>query len=417
MVEPRRQPHARLKEEVDALIAAGRYAEAAEALRRLIAVEPDCHPALQKLGVCCLRTADLAAAERALLEAARRLPADPGAFDGLAETYGQLGDLTRARQAGRRALVLRDGAIPLRLGPPPAVPPRPGGAGLVAFSLFGDLPRYCETAVVNAAAVPALLPGWTCRFYADATVPADVLGRLASLGAEVVMVDEARRSLPATMWRFLALDDPAAAAVICRDADALAGARDAGWIGEWMASALPFHIVRDYFSHCELILAGLFGVRGGVLGGVEAAMRRWLQRAGPPGRWTDQHFLRETVWPAARDAALTHDPWFAYGSLVAPGTSIAADPREHVGANHGSTSFEIKLDRPDGATVRWALVDAAGVPVTSSYAGAVRGGCYAVDIPLSHAARVRAGEWKLRWSVTDPPRATSPTPCPSASSG
>ena len=56
--------------------------------------------------------------------------------------------------------------------------------------------------------------------------------------------------------------------------------RDAGWVNAWMDSGLPFHIIRDYFSHCELMLAGLFGVRGGVLANIENMIRQWLSGNG-----------------------------------------------------------------------------------------------------------------------------------------
>src|SRR5215213_4647334 len=135
------------------------------------------------------------------------------------------------------------------------------------------------------------------------------------------------------MWRFLALDDPRAEAVICRDADSLINARDAGWVRAWIASGRPFHIVRDYFSHCELILAGLFGVLGGAATDVEGMTRRFLASGVPRSRWIDQYFLRACLWPLARDAALTHDPWFGYGSHIVPGVEMVADQHEHVGAN------------------------------------------------------------------------------------
>jgi hypothetical protein len=282
----------------------------------------------------------------------------------------------------------------------PAAPSRPGGVRLIAFSLFGARPRYCETAILNATAASALLPGWICRFYADATVPPMVLDRLRMLGAQVVLVEGAQRALPGTMWRFLALDDPAADAVICRDADSLLNARDAGWVGAWIQSALPCHIVRDYCSHSELILAGLFGVRGGVLANIENTMRHWLSLSGPPVRWTDQYFLRACIWPLARDAALTHDPWFAYGSHVAPGTQMVPDQRDHVGANFGTTTMMLNLDHPDGSTVQWSLVDAAGAPMSCDYAGEVRDRCYAIEIPRNYGECIQSGEWRVRWKAT-----------------
>jgi hypothetical protein len=392
---------AHITDRIDALMAAGDYSEAARALEGLIAAAPDCFPAYRKLGVAQLRLRDYAAAERYLLYAAQHMPADPNTFDGLAETYGYMDDVERACQAGHRALVLKDASVRLMLRPPASVPARPGGARVIAFSLFGTAPRYCETAVLNAAAAPRLLPGWVCRFYVDDTVSADVQDRLRAVGADVVYLDGTRRALPKTMWRFLALDDPEADAVICRDADSLLSARDAGWVAVWLDSALPFHIIRDYFSHCELMLAGLFGVRGGVLTGVEAMIRRWLAGDDRTSRWSDQYFLRACIWPMARDAALTHDSWFAYGRRVVPGTQIVADQREHVGANYGSVHMQLKVDQPDGTAVQWSLVDTTGAAMCSSYVGAVRDGRYVIAIPRSYAERIQSGAWTVRWTVDD----------------
>ena len=150
------------------------------------------------------------------------------------------------------------------------------------------------------------------------------------------------------------------------------------------------------------MLAGLFGVRGGVLAGIEDIMRHWLSTGTQVSRWTDQYFLRSCIWPLARDASLTHDPIFAYGSLVAPGTRQVPDQYDHVGANHGSTVMEIKLDHPDGCAVHWSLVDAAGKGVSCDYVGALRDRRVAISLPRSHGERIRRGEWKVEWRLTPP---------------
>ncbi|HET7879940.1 MAG TPA: tetratricopeptide repeat protein [Acetobacteraceae bacterium] len=393
------QALAHVQARIDALLVAGEYREAARALHGLIAAAPNCFPAYRKLGVACLRLQEYDAAEKHLLVAAQQMPGDPDTFDGLAEAYGYMNDVERARRAGRRALVLKDASIPLKHGPPPSVPARPGGTRLVAFSLFGGRPRYCETAILNAETVPRLLPGWICRYYVDDTVPAEVLDRLRAAGAQVITADGPTRILPKTMWRFLALHDRDADAVICRDADSLLSTRETGWIDAWLESGLPFHIIRDYFSHCELMLAGLFGVRGGVLDRVEDTMRNWLAGVDRTSRWSDQHFLRACIWPLARDAALTHDSWFAYGSRVVPGTQIVTDARDHVGANHSSVSMALKLDHPDGTVVRWSLVDATGTLMCSSYVGTVHGGQHVIEIPRSYGEQIQSGEWKVQWAI------------------
>ena len=392
-------PHARMTA-IEQWWAAGKYREAAHALQTLIADDPDCHRAYEKLGVAHLRLSNFRLAEHYLLEAARRTPHEPGAFDGLAETCGYLGNTELARQAGRRALVLKDASIPLALGPPPSVTSRLGGMRLIAFSLFGAHPRYCETAILNTTVMPALLPGWVCRFYVDPTVPPMVLDRLRTLGAQVIMVEGARHELPSTMWRFLALDDPEIDAVICRDADSLLNQRDADWVNAWIDSGLPFHIIRDYFSHCELMLAGLFGVRGGVLANIENMIRQWLSGNRAFSRWNDQYFLRSCVWPLARDASLTHDPWYAYGSSVAPDTQRVVDQHDHVGANYASSVMDLKLDHPDGSAVEWFLVDTDGARVSCSYTGEVHDRRHVIHVPRSYGQRIQSSDWKVHWTVT-----------------
>jgi hypothetical protein len=62
-----------------------------------------------------------------------------------------------------------------------------------------------------------------------------------------------------------------------RNVDALIDAREAWCVQDWRRSSQPFHIIRDDCCHTELILAGLFGIRSGVLRNVAARMACFLQ--------------------------------------------------------------------------------------------------------------------------------------------
>ncbi|MER8055554.1 tetratricopeptide repeat protein, partial [Acinetobacter pittii] len=42
---------------------------------------------------------------------------------------------------------------------------------IIAFSLFGANPRYCETSILNTKLAQEIYPEWTCRFYVDESVP------------------------------------------------------------------------------------------------------------------------------------------------------------------------------------------------------------------------------------------------------
>src|SRR5262245_48082577 len=53
-----------------------------------------------------------------------------------------------------------------------------GGAAhvrIVSFALWGAAPRYTVGAVRNAHLAPHVYPGWVCRFYCGASVPAATL--------------------------------------------------------------------------------------------------------------------------------------------------------------------------------------------------------------------------------------------------
>jgi len=132
--------------------------------------------------------------------------------------------LAQARQYGHLVLAKRDALFANKffcdwqVAAPPAFS-KDRSRNLIAFSLFGENPKYCEAGILNAVEQPALYPDWTCRFYVDETVPAQVLARLTALGAQVVAVDDVLRQWPGPMWRFAAYDDPNVDRVIFRDAD------------------------------------------------------------------------------------------------------------------------------------------------------------------------------------------------------
>lgn len=65
---------------------------------------------------------------------------------------------------------------------------------IIAFSLFGANPRYCETSILNTKLAQEIYPEWTCRFYVDESVPELVQQRLQANGAQVVHVSPTQNS-------------------------------------------------------------------------------------------------------------------------------------------------------------------------------------------------------------------------------
>lgn len=326
-------------------------------------------------------------------------------YDGLAEAAGQLGRRDEARDHGTASLRLKlqeaERETPAATHAAPVLKPFDPAArerNAIAFSLFGRDPRYCEMAVLNARAGRALFPEWTCRFYLDDSVPEAVRQRLSGEGASVIDMRHAEgHDLPGTMWRFLALDDRGLDRVQLRDADALLSTRDQAAVRAWCASDRWFHVMRDYPTHSELMLAGLWGACTGMFRDLAGDMRAYLKGRPFSARYADQHFLRHRVWRVAQHSLLMHDAWFDLpGSLPFPAHApMAVEPRyAHVGANIGAPSMHVAHAAPDGQPVTWTLYDAAGQAVCA-YDAVVSGNGFIAGIPAPYAAELAAGRWKV----------------------
>jgi len=325
-----------------ALTSQGRIPDAIAALRDGLARFPD-HPALhENLGVLLLATgahADaIAASERALA-----LGSDsPNVLDCLTDAHARMGRTDLAVQFGRRTLEAKDrkfgSATPLLALP--AVAPPPFNAAnpaenVIAYGLWGNDQRYQVPLLENARIRPHLFPAWSMRVYHDDTVDPAYLALLRERG-----VDLRQTGLPPDvpvhrklLWRFQVASDPGVRRFLCRDADSLLTVKERVAVDAWLASALPFHAMRDWYTHTDLLLAGMWGGVGGLLPPLEqllAAYRGWRVEYDH----VDQDLLSETVWPIVRGHVLIHDSVFApcLGSVPFPPFGDLP-PSMHIGQN------------------------------------------------------------------------------------
>jgi hypothetical protein len=142
--------------------------------------------------------------------------------------------------------------------------------------------------------------------------------------------------VPGTFYRFLVADDPQVDRFIIRDADSILNIRERVAVDAWLASGMHFHVMRDFYTHTELILAGMWGGIRGALPSMRALIAEWLsEQKGITYNQTtsDQIFLREKVWPVVRQSALVHDSWFDFGDKVNFPEVGTLPPWKHVGQN------------------------------------------------------------------------------------
>ena len=324
----------------------------------------------------------------------------------LAHAQYELGEHAQARISGAAALRLKDGSACNNASTPVAAlqPRYQGRHHLIAFSLHGNKPRYCEMAVLNVLAARRHLPDFVCRFYVDASTPPAVLARLQTLGAQCIAVDEQARPLPATFWRFLAMDDAQADCVLVRDVDALIDAREAWCVNAWRESGLPFHIIRDDCCHTELILAGLLGIRAGVVRDMALRMESFVQTTGAAAhkRYGDQLFLRTILWPLVRAQSLTHDRIYAYGEQVQSVAYVAQQDEgpcnSFIGANHATCEMACTLDKlAPGVLPFVTITDATGNLVCrysmQKDSNAADTNRWSIHLPHSYQAKLTDGQW------------------------
>lgn len=328
---------------------------------------------------------------------------DVNFIDLMADLCGRLDKQEEGRAYGNLALRLKDEqsaaghAWPIPAATPPAFTPDPS-ANIVAYSLFGNSPRYCESAILNCHAVAKLLPGWSARFYHDQSVPGAVLRRLREAGAQLLEVDAATQAqVPPLMWRFLVADAPEARRFLLRDADSVVGEREKACVDAWLASPFWFHLIRDWYTHSELLLAGLWGGCAGVFPAMRDEIAAFMAQGERSPTHYDQHFLRQRIWPTVRQSVLSHDSQFDfYNNTPIPFVEGArCDNAHHIGANLGFTLFEGNAPYPDGTLIRWTLHDQDGEAVCA-YETAARRQVWRAHVPFSYAEKVQSGQWTVR---------------------
>ena len=266
---------------------------------------------------------------------------------------------------------------------------------IVSFSLFGQEPGYCECAVLNASEMPRIYPGWEMWVFHDDSVPEGILDRLRRLGATTAKAKDWRiEHWPGTFWRFAGALIPKARAVIFRDIDSVVSLREQKLVSQWLQSEKPFHVIRDWYSHNDLILAGLWGAYAPFICNIDRWVESYIKDRKLHSTHADQHFLAEYVWPRIRNYALIHDSVHDGENIVSfePVTSTNSDGRDALGG-YRIKKFELTSKSYDGDYVL-SLVDKSGKTVCA-YARRFAGGKDEFSLPAEYVEHIISGDWRL----------------------
>ncbi|WP_439838972.1 tetratricopeptide repeat protein [Aeromonas caviae] len=319
------------------LFLSGDPASAAQVLTLAYRSAPDNTEVLRNLCVCLSRSDQHERAVTHLVELVRREPDDYLVHDGLCTSLAKLGRHEEAAQAGTRALTLKDEAVSQPVagwvlpaeGPDVWLAEQGEKQAVIAFSLWGAQPRYLRGALDNVLAAAYLYPGWRVRFYVDGSVPQGFLACLQEHGAEIKVQPDGQSQRQRLCWRFQVANDPGVGRFLVRDADSVLNLRERLAVDDWLASGRWFHIMRDWWSHTDLVLAGMWGGVAGVLPPLAPLMASY-QPSTMETPNIDQWFLRDCLWRYLRQSARVHDRCFTPPGAV-PWPQVAPPGNEHVG--------------------------------------------------------------------------------------
>jgi hypothetical protein len=385
------------------------YTDACAAAKGALNILPQHMGVLADYALCLMRLGRYVKAHEVYLSifhAAPALQAQASTtwLDGLTEASGWLGLREDVRRYGKMSLERADARhgqsawyVPATMAPPVFQPDQPQ-RNIIAYTLFGDSPRYCESAIANVTTAAQLFPHWRCRIYLDDSVPVLIQKRLVSAGAQVIdMSGSAQDGVHPLMWRFLVVDDPNVDRYLIRDADSLLSEREQVAVEQWLESPFWFHHIRDYFSHTELILAGLWGGCRGALPPLKPLMKAWLTCQTDINRFADQIFLREQVWSTLRRSVLCHDEWFDFCDArpfpAHPQIRWQTD-RFHVGSNASFQAIRGNSLKCTGDHQEWVVLNREGTEICR-YRSKVKDGKWSANLPFFITEPLTSELWRV----------------------
>lgn len=405
------KPYAMVHKEFLTLLNQQKFSEGLALLNANLNNHPNNTALLNNIALCYLRLGQYQQAYEYYSKSLKinsGLKADTNLYDGLAEVCYYLDKPEETIRFGQLALQTKLNLItplaplPFANQSPPKFNKNNKLENIISFSLFGDDPRYCETAILNVYWADVLYPEWTCRFYVDDSVPQHVIDRLKDKGAQVILVsDDIKASMSGLFWRFLVIDDPTVKRFLIRDADSLLSFRERSAVVRWCRSNKWFHTMRDYFSHTELILAGMWGGCHGPIDNIEKMITHYLAKNNNTSpRFQDQHFLRYEVYPILSQSVLAHDSQgFQQGADPMPNPE-AKTPHEHhkrfhIGRNLGTSQVNFQLNPKSHTHVRWTLLNKKGQAICR-YEQPLNGRTkMGVSLPDPYIEKIQSKEFKI----------------------
>ena len=176
-----------------------------------------------------------------------------------------------------------------------------------SFTLFGDQEKYWKGLLVNIDLIHDKFPDWEIWVYVGNDVPTSVIHTLSSM-LNVILIKTHETGMVNKFFRFIPIDDPDVEICIIRDADSRIYERDEYCIHDFVVSTAGAHIIRDHPNHHHRMMAGMWGIKQGVIGiPIYTLFSHWRASRGTSNFWDDTEFLVHLIYPRIASFALIHD--------------------------------------------------------------------------------------------------------------
>lgn len=192
----------------------------------------------------------------------------------------------------------------------------PAKLNVFSFCIYGpEQPKYHGDLLRNIDIITEHFPDWRIFIYVGADTTDSYIRTLSSY-PNVLLRFTNIVGHKNSVHRFFAIDEPNVNLMVVRDADSHVHWKDRWAINDFLASGKGAHMIRDHPLHTCPILAGLWGIRKGVLKEpIRAIYEHWTPvSAGsgtdPHGFGIDQNFLTVCIYDRiAADAIVyySHD--------------------------------------------------------------------------------------------------------------
>ncbi|PLC57943.1 hypothetical protein [Photobacterium carnosum] len=272
------------------------------------------------------------------------------------------------------------------------------GKKIISYSLFGNNPKYIETAILNLIQNKIVLPDWKSRFYISTDVPCDFIARAKALGSEILVVNDPDFTLNGTFWRFFVADDPTVQHYIVRDADSIISQEEASLVNEWVASGKPFHIIRDFPTHMGLIMGGMWGGISGYLPNVQNLAYKYINhiKLQDRNRYDDQSFLAKELWKYIRNFHCSHDK--AFGFLSDKNMTLTKrtfDDKQHIGMCSAVNKISFGINSINSITFNnngsFDFYILNGINIVSHYVLTLESGTLTIILPNEYIEKLQSG--------------------------